>query len=46
MIPACFPTYARSPASTETTQAYTLLADEVADTEIRAGRRKREASRG
>ena len=33
-------------ASTETTQAYTLLADKVADTEIRAGRRKREASRG
>ena len=33
-------------ASTETTQAYTLLADKVADTEIRAARRKREASRG
>jgi hypothetical protein len=28
------------------TQAYTLLADKVADTEIRAARRKREASRG
>ena len=33
-------------ASTETTQAYTLLADKVADTEIHAARRKREASRG
>jgi site-specific recombinase XerC len=33
--------------STETTQVYTeLLADKVADTEIRAARRKREASRG
>ena len=32
-------------ASTETTQVYTLLADKVADTEIRAARRKREASR-
>ena len=32
-------------ASTETTQAY-MLADKVADTEIRAARRKREASRG
>jgi integrase/recombinase XerD len=29
-------------ASTETTQIYTLLADKVADTEIRAARRKRE----
>ena len=36
----------RRPASTETTQAYTLLADKVADTEIRATRRKGEASRG
>ena len=33
-------------ASTETTQAYTLLADKVADTEIRAVRRKRGASCG
>ncbi len=33
-------------ASAETTQAYALLADQVADTEIRAARRKREASRG
>ena len=33
-------------ASTETTQVYALLADKVADTEIRAARRKREASRG
>jgi len=32
-------------ASTETTQAYALLADKVADTEIRAARRKREARR-
>ena len=32
-------------ASTETTQVYTLLADKVADTEIRAARRKREARR-
>ena len=29
-------------ASNETTQVYTLLADKVADTEIRAARRKRE----
>ena len=29
-------------ASTETTQVYTLLADQVADAEIRAARRKRE----
>jgi len=29
-------------ASTETTQVYTLLADKVADAEIRAARRKRE----
>ncbi len=28
-------------ASTETTQAYALLADKVADTEIRAARRRR-----
>jgi integrase/recombinase XerC/integrase/recombinase XerD len=32
-------------ASTETTQAYALLADKVADTEIRAARRKRETRR-
>ena len=32
-------------ASTETTQVYTLLAEKVAHTEIRAARRKREASR-
>jgi integrase/recombinase XerD len=32
-------------ASTETTQVYTLLADKVADTEIRAARRKSEARR-
>jgi integrase/recombinase XerD len=32
-------------ASTETTQVYTLLAGKVADSEIRAARRKREASR-
>jgi integrase/recombinase XerD len=32
-------------ASTETTQVYTLLADKVADTEIRAARRKRETRR-
>jgi integrase len=32
-------------ASTETTQIYTLLADKVADTEIRAARRKREMRR-
>ena len=32
-------------ASTETTQIYTLLADKVADTEIRAARRKREIRR-
>jgi integrase/recombinase XerD len=32
-------------ASTETTQVYTLLADKVADTEIRAAPRKREARR-
>ena len=32
-------------ASTETTQVYTLLADTVADTEIRAARRKRETRR-
>ena len=32
-------------ASTETTHVYTLLADKVADTEIRAARRKREARR-
>jgi len=32
-------------ASTETTQVYTLLADKVADTEIRAARRKREMRR-
>ena len=30
-------------ASTETTQIYTLLVDKIADTEIRAARRKREA---
>jgi hypothetical protein len=29
-------------ASTETTQLYTLLADEVADAEIRAARRRRD----
>ncbi|MFC4894492.1 tyrosine-type recombinase/integrase [Streptosporangium amethystogenes subsp. fukuiense] len=28
--------------STETTQLYTLLADDVADTEIRAARRRRD----
>ena len=32
-------------ASTETTQVYTLLADTVADAEIRAARRKRETRR-
>jgi integrase/recombinase XerD len=32
-------------ASTETTQAYALLADEIAGTEIRAARRKRETRR-
>jgi integrase/recombinase XerC/integrase/recombinase XerD len=32
-------------ASTETTQVYTLLADKVADAEIRAARRKRETRR-
>lgn len=32
-------------ASTETTQAYTLLADEVADAEVRAARRRRETRR-
>jgi integrase/recombinase XerD len=32
-------------ASTETTQVYALLADKVADTEIRAARRKRETGR-
>jgi integrase len=32
-------------ASTETTQVYTLLADQVADTEIRTARRKRETRR-
>jgi integrase/recombinase XerC/integrase/recombinase XerD len=32
-------------ASTETTQVYALLADKVADTEIRAARRRRDASR-
>jgi integrase/recombinase XerD len=32
-------------ASTETTQVYTLLADKVADAEIRTARRKREAGR-
>jgi len=32
-------------ASTETTQAYALLADEIADTEIGAFRRKRETRR-
>jgi integrase/recombinase XerC/integrase/recombinase XerD len=32
-------------ASAETTQVYALLADEVADTEIRAARRKRETRR-
>ena len=31
--------------ATETTQVYTLLADQVADTEIRAARRKRETRR-
>src|SRR6516162_4675386 len=31
-------------ASTETTQVYTLLADKVADTEIRAARRRRDSS--
>ena len=31
--------------STETTQVYTLLAGKVTDSEIRAARRKREASR-
>ncbi|WP_280510533.1 hypothetical protein [Nocardia farcinica] len=29
-------------ASTETTQIYALLADQVADTEIRAARRRRD----
>lgn len=32
-------------ASTETTQAYTLIADQVADAEIRAARRRRESRR-
>jgi hypothetical protein len=32
-------------ASAETTQVYTLLADKVADTEIRAARRRRETTR-
>jgi len=32
-------------ASTDTIQIYTLLAGKVADTEIRAGRRKRETRR-
>jgi len=32
-------------ASAETTQVYTLLADQVADTEIRAARRRRETGR-
>ena len=32
-------------ASAETTQVYTLLADQVADAEIRAARRKRETRR-
>jgi integrase/recombinase XerD len=32
-------------ASTKTTQAYALLADEVAGPEIRAARRKRETRR-
>ena len=32
-------------ASTETTQIYTLLADKVADNEIRAARRRRDATR-
>ena len=32
-------------ASTGTTQVYALLADKVADAEIRATRRKRETSR-
>ena len=32
-------------ASTETTQVYTLLADKIADAEIRAARRKRETGR-
>ena len=32
-------------ASTETTQVYALLADKVADAEIRAARRKREMRR-
>jgi len=32
-------------ASTETTQVYALLADQVADAEIRAARRKRETRR-
>ena len=32
-------------ASTEITQVYTLLADRVADTEIRAARRKRDTGR-
>ncbi len=32
-------------ASAETTQVYALLADKVADTEIRAARRKREMRR-
>jgi len=32
-------------ASTETTQIYTLLADKVADAEIRAACRKRETRR-
>ena len=31
-------------ASTETTQAYALLADQVADAEIRAARRRRDDS--
>lgn len=32
-------------ASAETTQVYALLADKVADTEIRAARRKRDSNR-
>jgi integrase/recombinase XerD len=33
-------------ASTETTQIYTLLADKIAEDEIRAARRRRDARRG
>jgi integrase/recombinase XerD len=32
-------------ASTETTQIYTLLADKIADDEIRAARRRRDTRR-